>query len=56
VSCIKFDLTPIVSGSNAKIDAVDRSHRNVAQLCAIGGRQIHGKVTQNLTKLSLTDF
>ena len=39
-----------------QMNAVDRAHRDGAELGAIGGRQVHRKVTQDLTKLGLADF
>ena len=42
--------------SHAKVDTVDTSQRDAAQSGAFSGRQIQGKMFNNLTKLGFTKF
>jgi hypothetical protein len=47
---------PSHTGTYAKVDTVDASHRNSAQSRALGSRQIQGKMFNNLTKFGFAKF
>jgi hypothetical protein len=47
---------PSHTGTYAKVDTVDASHRNSAQSRALSSRQIQGKMFNNLTKFGFAKF